>query len=572
MIESSIKENGVVIDIETDGLLPDVSRIYCIVCKELSNGKVTKFIGDDCYNKSFQNFYKERKDTLIFIGHNIINFDLRVLSKLIGYNHGAVSDGTFSHIDRVIDTLLLSQLSNPIRDGGNSLASWGDRLNYSKLESPSFSYLSAEMVEYCVNDVELTYKLFHHLMEDDNELAKFSNDSIRREHLFKYLINKQETNGFYFDIQLAMSLLASLMDKLIKIENEMQNIFPPTIIELKTKTKEIPFNPGSRKQIGERLMEMGWKPKDFTEKGNVIVNELVLESVDFYEARECKEYLLLQKRASHIKSWIKFCDPNTSRIYGNVRTLGTVSTRCSHNSPNVAQTPAVYSPFGRECRNCWTVSDKEKYKLLGCDANSLELRVLAHYMKDKKYINELVNGDIHSINQELAGLPTRDMAKTFIYALIYGAGQYKIAQILNKDLAIAKIVMDKFMGNVPALEKLLTNVNDCARRSRKLRALDGRYLHVRKLPAALNVLIQGGGAIVCKDWLIQIMREIERRKLDARPVANIHDEIQFEVRDDQAEELGKITQESMKQTEKELKLICPLDSSYQVGVTWSDTH
>jgi DNA polymerase-1 len=572
MIESSIKENGVVIDIETDGLFPDVSRIYCIVCKELSNGKVTKFIGDDCYNKSFQNFYKERKDTLIFIGHNIINFDLRVLSKLIGYNHGSVSDGTFSHIDRVIDTLLLSQLSNPIRDGGNSLASWGDRLNYSKLESPSFSYLSAEMVEYCVNDVELTYKLFHHLMEDDNELAKFSNDSIRREHLFKYLINKQETNGFYFDIQLAMSLLASLMDKLIKIENEMQNIFPPTIVELKTKTKEIPFNPGSRKQIGERLMEMGWKPKDFTAKGNVIVNELVLESVDFYEARECKEYLLLQKRASHIKAWIKFCDPNTSRIYGKVRTLGTVSTRCSHNSPNVAQTPAVYSPFGRECRNCWTVSDKENYKLLGCDANSLELRVLAHYMKDEKYINELINGDIHSINQELAGLPTRDMAKTFIYALIYGAGPYKIAQILNKDLVIAKAVMDKFMGSVPSLEKLLTNVNECAIRNRKLRALDGRYLHVRKLPAALNVLIQGGGAIVCKEWLIQIMREIERRKLDARPVANIHDEIQFEVRDDQAEELGKITQESMKQTEKELKLICPLDSSYQVGVTWSDTH
>jgi DNA polymerase-1 len=572
MIESLIKENGVVIDIETDGLFPDVSRIYCIVCKELSNGKVTKFIGDDCYNKSFQNFYKERKDTLIFIGHNIINFDLRVLSKLIGYNHGSVSDGTFSHIDRVIDTLLLSQLSNPIRDGGNSLASWGDRLNYSKLESPSFSYLSAEMVEYCVNDVELTYKLFHHLMEDDNELAKFSNDSIRREHLFKYLINKQETNGFYFDIQLAMSLLASLMDKLIKIENEMQNIFPPTIVELKTKTKEIPFNPGSRKQIGERLMEMGWKPKDFTAKGNVIVNELVLESVDFYEARECKEYLLLQKRASHIKAWIKFCDPNTSRIYGKVRTLGTVSTRCSHNSPNVAQTPAVYSPFGRECRNCWTVSDKENYKLLGCDANSLELRVLAHYMKDEKYINELINGDIHSINQELAGLPTRDMAKTFIYALIYGAGPYKIAQILNKDLVIAKAVMDKFMGSVPSLEKLLTNVNECAIRNRKLRALDGRYLHVRKLPAALNVLIQGGGAIVCKEWLIQIMREIERRKLDARPVANIHDEIQFEVRDDQAEELGKITQESMKQTEKELKLICPLDSSYQVGVTWSDTH
>ena len=210
--------------------------------------------------------------------------------------------------------------------------------------------------------------------------------------------------------------------------------------------------------------------------------------------------------------------------------------------------------------------------MVGCDASSLELRVLAHYMKDKKYINEILNGDIHSINQKLTGLATRDQAKTFIYALMYGAGPPKIAKILNKDLIVAKIIRDRFLGAVPALEKLLTSVDACARKNRKLRALDGRYLHVRSLHSALNVLIQGGGAIICKDWLIQIMKEVYKRKLDVKPIANIHDEIQFEVNKNQAEELGIITQDSLKQTEKELQLCCPLDSDYKIVTSWSDTH
>ena len=564
MTEPLIKEgnfNGVIIDIETDDLYPDATLIHCIVCKELSTGKIIKFT--DNYN-SFINYCKT--NNLYFIGHNIISFDLRIIRKLLNYSHP---------ITRTIDTLILSQLSNPIRDGGHSLKSWGIRLGYPKTEPPSdnFDKFSDELVTYCVNDVELTHKLFTYLVNSEEELAKFSESSIKREHLFRYLMDKQEDNGFYFDLPLATLLLAKITDAYIKIENDLKEIFPPTIVELKTKTKIIPFNPNSRQQIGNHLKNLGWKPTAFTEKGNVIVNEVVLNSItDIPEAKLCKEYLLLQKRSAQIKSWIKFCDPNTSRIYGNVRTLGTVSTRCSHNNPNVAQTPSVHSPFGKECRACWTVEDKDTHILVGCDASSLELRVLAHYMKDKKYINEILNGDIHSINQKLTGLQTRDQAKTFIYALMYGAGSPKIAKILNKDLIVAKIIRDRFLGAVPALEKLLTSVDTCARKNRKLRALDGRYLHVRSLHSALNVLIQGGGAIICKDWLIQIMKEVYKRKLDVKPIANIHDEIQFEVNKNQAEELGIITQDSLKQTEKELQLYCPLDSDYKIGTSWSDTH
>ena len=558
MIENLIKDKDIVVfDIETDGLLNTVSTIYCIVCKEYPSGNVLTFKGDECYTK-FLDYINKNK---VLVGHNVLSYDLRVLSKLLGYKHS---------IKNVIDTLILSQMSNPIRDTGHSLSAWGERLSYPKMTPPPFTHLSDEMIEYCINDVELTYKLFEHLLD---KTKKFSDDSIIREHRFRYLMDQQEQYGFYFDICYATEFLAELTDECIGIEKSLQDIFPPTVVELKTKTKYIPFNPASRKQIAERLMEKGWEPKQKTDKGNIIVNEIVLESVDIPEAQTIKHYLLLQKRISQIKSWIKFCTEDTSRIHGRVMTLGTISNRCSHNEPNVAQTPATYSPYGKECRTCWTIENKDEYRLLGCDASQLELRILAHYMKDENYINEILHGDIHTANQKMAGLPTRDAAKTFIYALIYGAGPAKIANIIGtKSTAKGAAIRKKFLANVPSIDRLLTSVTDCATRTNKLRGLDGRYFRVRSLHASLNVLIQGGGAIVCKEWLIQIIKLIRQEQIDAKPVANIHDEIQFEVHKDQAELLGQVTKQAMKNVESILNVSCPLDSDYKIGYTWAETH
>ena len=555
MTETSAKQ--VIIDIETDGLLDKVTKIHCIVCKEVLSGVVTKYTStDDFLNGPYTG------DTIL-IGHNILSFDLPVLAKLLGYRHS---------VSKCIDTLILSQLFNPIREDGHSLSAWGERLEFPKKESPTFEKYTPKLLEYCVNDVELTYRLFKYLTDEDDGF-KFSKGSIKREHYFRYIINQQEYYGFYLDLPYATTFLAELTDKCITIEHELQKIFPPTVIELKTKTKYIPFNPASRKQIAERLMLKGWKPELLTEKGNIIVNEDVLAEIkNIPESESILEYLLLQKRASQVRSWIKFCDPNTSRVYGRVKTLGTVSTRCSHLDPNVAQTPAVHSPYGSECRTCWTVSDVDKYRLLGCDASQLELRVLAHYMKDKNYIEEILHGDIHSANQRMAGLKTRDQAKVFIYALIYGAGARKIGKIMNKSPREGQHIKNKFLENVPALDTLLQKVHNAADHSGTIRGLDGRYFQVRSLHSSLNVLIQGGGAIICKEWLIQIMKEIQQQNIKAKPVANIHDEIQFEVNKEEAETLGQITKQAMKRVEKILKLDCPLDSEYKIGRTWALTH
>jgi len=242
----------------------------------------------------------------------------------------------------------------------------------------------------------------------------------------------------------------------------------------------------------------------------------------------------------------------------------------AHYSPNMAQIPAVYSPYGRECRSVW-ITTNDNYKLVGCDASSLELRCLAHYMNDSDFTKEVVNGDIHTANQKMAGLDTRDQAKTFIYALIYGAGPEKIGSIVGGGAKEGKKIMDRFMKNMPALKFLRENVAK-ASASGYIRGLDGRLLKVRQQHAAVNLLLQGAGAIICKEWLRQITLAVRQGAYDYRLVASIHDEYQFEVRADQAERFGEATQRAMKYVEENLKVRCPLDSEYKIGNNWAETH
>ena len=183
---------------------------------------------------------------------------------------------------------------------------------------------------------------------------------------------------------------------------------------MKTKTKEIPFNIGSRQQIADRLMKRGWKPKQYTDKKNIIINEAVLKTIKSPElkliAERFSNYFLLQKRAVMVESWIEACE-NNNRVHGKVMTLRTVTGRMAHNSPNMAQIPATYSPYGKDVEVCGLYQDVTKYKLVGTDASGLELRCLAHYLNDDNYTDEILNGDIHTKNMELAGLDNRGTSK-----------------------------------------------------------------------------------------------------------------------------------------------------------------
>ena len=548
---------NVILDIETDDL--NATKIHCIVTKNVDTGQINLWKGDECYTS----FPKFAKGVLKFIMHNGISFDAPTLNRLTG---------TKLNVSNVEDTLILSQLLFPTRKK-HSLESWGENLGFKKIDFHDFSELTEEMITYCIRDVDITHRLWLKIKEE--KYTKYRK-AIDLEYRVRHIVDVQERNGFTLDVQKATCLQAELTDKASVIEEKLQEKYPPITQERvsektgkRLKYKIIVFNPSSRQQIASRLMEQGWKPDNFTPTGHPIVDEGTLKNVAIPEAQMIAEYLLLNKRTAQIKSWLELLEED-GKVHGKVLTLKAISGRMAHFGPNMAQVPAVYSPYGKQCRACWSSSSPDRV-LVGCDASSLELRCLAHYMKDDDYTKEVVEGDIHTANQKAAGLATRDQAKTFIYAFIYGAGSAKIGSIVGGSATEGQNLIDNFLDSLPSLAELRSKVDNKAR-SGYIPGLDGRKLHVRHQHAAMNLLLQGAGAIICKQWVVFIDQLIKKHRLDVKLVASIHDEYQFDCRKDQAEQFGKLTREAMKLTEKELNVRCPLDSEYKVGLNWSETH
>ena len=557
--------NKVIFDIETT---MTADKIWCIVCKH----------GDTYYQfkeDRLHRFAELIKQTDEVIGHNIIGFDIPVVNTIFGYD-------VFANC-KVTDTLVLSRLLNPMIDGGHSLRNWGTKLGQNKIHFEQFDYFSEDMLTYCRNDVELTERLYKFLISKTKDFGQ----SIELEHRVAQIIQKQHERGFKINVVEAYELQSKFQEDMNDLTTKVRQTFPPLKIEeefipksnnksrgyvkgvpfIKVKYKE--FNLGSRQQIAERLVMLGWKPKKKTDKGHIIVDEKVLSQIhNIPEAKLINRYLMLQKRIAQVNSWIEAIKED-GRVHGKVITNGTITGRMSHQSPNMAQIPAVYSPYGKECRALWTVN--KGYKLVGVDASGLELRMLAHYMNDKDYTHEVVNGDIHTANQTAAGLESRDKAKTFIYAFIYGAGSKKIGSIIGGSERDGERAKEKFLRATPSLRSLREKVERVAQR-RWVRGLDQRKIIIRYPHAALNTLLQGAGAIVMKCALTLLENYVINKRIKAFPVVNVHDEFQYEVEENKAEEFGRLAVQSIIDAGKQLNVRCPLNGEYKIGNNWSETH
>ena len=547
----------IVLDIETNKA-HDI--IWCVVTRNIDNGEVKVWKHQDGLQK-----YLDSCTSIMM--HNGINFDGPVLKK----NWKIIMRKT-----QVCDTLVISRLFSPSIEFGHSLEAWGNRLGFPKIEFKDFDGgLTEEMVSYCIQDTLVTQKLYEYLTKEMSH--DYSQESIKLEHEVAFIIAEQERSGFRFDEVKALQLLSVLKTKLDTICVEMQRIFPPKVTSGRThKTHGRPlsdivedFNPGSRKQIAERLIEKGWKPKKHTEKGSVIVDETTLEGLDFPEAKAIAEYLMLQKRIAQVESWVDAIQTD-GRVHGQVITNGAVTGRMTHHSPNMAQVPNSGSPYGPDCRELWTVN--KGYKLVGIDASGLELRMLAHYMKDDAYTTEVVSGDIHTANQKAAGLETRNQAKTFIYAFLYGAGAAKIGSIVGGSSKEGQALITRFLRNTPRLRALREKVSRIYVQKAWLPGLDGRKLLVRSEHSALNTLLQGAGSIAMKQALVIFNKRLRQSKMDYKFVANVHDEWQLEVEEHRADEAGKMGVQAITDASVVLNMRCPLGGEYRVGNNWKDTH
>lgn len=240
--------------------------------------------------------------------------------------------------------------------------------------------------------------------------------------------------------------------------------------------------------------------------------------------------------------------------------------------------------WGYECRSLFIVP--EGFVLVGSDLAGIELRCLAHRMAaydGGAYGKIILEGDIHSENQRAAGLDMRDTAKTFIYAFLYGAGDEKIGKIVAplatsaKQKKIGKDLKAKFLRNIPALNRVIRDVQKQARRQ-YIQGLDGRRLFVRSKHAALNTDLQGMGATIANWWLIFIVEFLEEEGLeygwdgDFTFCAWVHDEVQIACREGLEETVKEICIDAAAEAGRYLGFKMPVDASAGHGLCWADTH
>ena len=603
-----------IFDIETDGLLDTLTTIHSLVIFDTEKNELFSccsspkgIIDDDgvCtipYNSIEVGLGLLQKADEI-AGHNIVKFDIPAIQKLYP---------NFKPKGKLFDTLLMSKLVYPdINEqdtllilknkfptklrGRYSLKAWGYRLqeykgNYCEKEDAWDSW-TPELQRYCQQDVKVTLRLF--------ELLKRKNipeEAVKLEHQFAQIIFNQEQRGVYFDKAKAIDLASKLTEQKLILEKQLKECFPDEVKEeifipkVNNKTRGyvkgetfikktvIEFNPSSRQMIANGLVsKYNWQPTKLSPTGLPVIDEEVLEGLDYEEAPLLKEYFLVTKTLGQLvegkNAWLKLVESDGA-IHGRVDTIGAVTGRCTHNAPNLAQVPSVRGFMGKECRSLFRARDG--YKLVGTDASGLELRCLAHYMNDEEYTNEILNGDIHSKNQAAAGLPTRDNAKTFIYGFLYGAGDAKVGAIIGKGSKQGKAIKEKFLESLPSLGRLSNAVKEKIRTRGYLKGIDGRTLKVREQYKGLNVLLQSCGALVMKKALCILYEDCLAKgwkiNEDFAFVLNVHDEYQAEVKPELVDEYKVMAVEAIRKAGEYFKFRCPLDGESKVGDSWYDTH
>jgi len=579
-------------DLESDGLLDTVTKVHCIAIHDTEIGSSTLY-----GPKAIPIAIGLLRKADCMCGHNIIGYDIPVLKKLFGFDYAG----------EVVDTMILSRLTHRdlivqdskrcrvgVNPGGHRLEDWGVRMGILKGKygaTTDWQEYTEEMGEYCLQDVTVTKALYEYAIK------KTTPQAVKLEMDFATIISRQERYGFPFHTDKAELLYSNLCVRQKELEGSMRETFgtgwmkqlPDLIPKRDNKTrgylkgvpvkkeKWVEFNPGSRDHLAKLMMERGWKPPKFTEGGKSgkkkpQVDEKTIKTFKGPEAPLIVEFLDASKRISMVatgkQAWLKKVNDD-GRMYGRCISNGTVTGRCSHNGPNLGQVPAegnfrslFYPGEGRvQC---------------GADAQAVQARMLAHYMGDEEYTNLIITEDIHSVNQKIAGLPTRDGAKTFYYALLFGAGDAKIGNIVGGKAKEGRDLKALFFDRLPALGKLMGNLTKAAGRG-YIKALDGSRIPIRSPHSALNFLLQGGEATVMKKAIAVLDAELRLRHWtpgnEYEFLANVHDEWQAScLNEEVAHQFGKESVTAIQVAGMIFKLRCPLDGAYKIGNSWAQTH
>ena len=578
-------------DLETDGLLDDLSVIHCLAAIDIDTGQQYRF---EPHQIKEGLALLQQADELW--GHNIISYDFQAIRKI--YPRWTFKGTAY-------DTLILSRLlftdildrdfrSRPANMpaqlfGRHSLESWGHRLGQHKSEfgkslSGDWSTYSPEMLDYCLQDVVVSVELVKMFLP---KMEQYS-DCIETEHKIAELMAWQERMGFPFDERAAQELESKLRTELDELSNNMRDTFlfvdggeftPKRPNQTRGYIADAPmcklreFNPTSRQHIAWAFKTFrGWEPTEFTNTGIAKIDEDTLQSIGTDEALAFARVLVLQKHLGQLSdgknAWLKLV--KKGRIH-HACVLNTNTGRQAHMRPNLAQVPS-----DANYRRLFTPGTGRVQ--LGSDASGLELRCLGHYLAPfdgGKFAKEVVEGDIHTALANIYGT-SRKSGKGVTYCLIYGGGDTKLGLTAGAPKGDAakkgKEIRKRIMTGLDGFAALSSAVQERAK-SGVLKGLDGRPIRLQgKSHAALNYLLQSAGAVICKQWVIRTHELLQEAKLDYYPLGFIHDEQQLSVAPGDVEAVGSLITIAMKDVEHNLKFRCALDSEFQTGSTWADCH
>lgn len=621
----------VVFDIETNGLNPD--KIWFIVCRDLEEDDTRVFTGPD-----LAGWLDFSHSVDVWIGHNILGYDCPVLDRLVP-NWSKASA-------KYIDTLVVSRLLDADISGGHSIEAWGNRLGVEKKHSgiEDWSRPTPEMLERCISDVSVNvalYKRFKKYLESPTWIP-----AIEVEHFIAGVCRELHDNGFHFSIDKAKELWYNIDQQLKELDTEILSSFPPRAVPIREITPRLTkhgtlnrsdfrfekdgdlsaynggpftliefeeFNPGSPKQIVERLNTAGWKPTEKTKGHLLALRENKQEKLAHFEvygwtvseenlktlpdtapqaARSLAKRIMLASRQRTLTEWLEAYNPETKRIHGSFLHIGAWTGRMSHLKPNTGNIAREDALYGAEMRSMWSCPDGSY--LVGVDAESIQLRVLAHYINDPQFTQSLLTGrkedgtDPHSLNKLALGssCKSRNDAKTFIYAWLLGAGVGKVSQILGCSPRDAKDAVESFIEFYPGLKTVKRDQipEDAARGY--FQGFDGRWVKIwgddqsSREHFCLAGYLQNGEVVVMKHATKIWHPKLRSMGIPFKIVNFVHDEWQVEVPDyETGITVGDVMADSIRIAGEMLSLRCPMAGSIlsghggrAIGRNWLETH
>ncbi|WP_347394412.1 DNA polymerase I, partial [Parabacteroides leei] len=513
------------------------------------------------------------------IGQNI-KFDIMVLRK-----YGVRVAGP------LFDTMIAHYLLNPeLRHGMDYLAE-----TYLKYKPIPITELigSKGKNQLCMRDVPLA-QIAEYAAEDADVTLKLKN-------FFAPELEKTGIESLFFDIEMPLIYVLAEMEQTgVKLDTVALKQSSDELTDaLKKLEKEIyelagvKFNINSSKQVGEILFErlkIEEKAKK-TKTGSYSTSEDILEKLRGKHPVVSKllEYRGLKKLLStYIDALPELISPVTGKVHTSYNQTVTATGRLSSTNPNLQNIP-IRDELGREIRKAF-IPDSKDCTFFSADYSQIELRIMAHLSNDEHMIEAFRSGaDIHAATAaKIYGIPveevTSDMrrkAKTANFGIIYGISIFGLAERLNIPRGESKELIEGYFKTYPGVRDYMDEsiriakekgyVETIFKRKRYLPDINSHNAIVRGYAErnAINAPIQGSAADIIKVAMVRIFKRFEAEGLKSKMILQVHDELNFNVCNDELEKVKQIVLEEM---EGAIKLQVPLIADCGEGNNWLEAH